>query len=48
MVVRMTLQAVASPMMIILTTIEVFFMMLENIDSKGVTHDDQNMMIVMD
>jgi hypothetical protein len=36
----MTLQVVASPMVIILTDIEVSFTLLENIYSKGVTHDD--------
>ncbi len=47
-VVRMTLQIVALPIIIILTALEVSFMLLENIDSTGVTHDDQNMMIVID
>ena len=51
-VVRMTLQVVASPRVIILmtrvapmivinlTTLEVSFKLLENIYSKGITHDN--------
>jgi len=37
-VVRMMLQVVASPMVIILTTLEVSFMLLENIHSTGITY----------
>ncbi len=36
----MTLQVVASPTIVILTTLEVSFMLLANIYSRGVTHDD--------
>jgi len=43
----MTLQVVASPMIIILTIIEVSFTLLENIFSTGVTHDDHHMRIVV-
>jgi hypothetical protein len=46
----MTLQLVASPTIVILTTIEVSFMLLENIYSAGVNvdnhHDDRNVFIV--
>jgi len=38
-VVRMMLQVVVSPMIVILTTLEVSFMHLENIFSTRVTHD---------
>jgi hypothetical protein len=34
------LQVVASPTIIILTTLEVSFTLLENIYSRGITHDD--------
>jgi len=37
----MMLQVVASPMIIILTNLEVSFMLLANIYSRGVTHDDR-------
>ena len=40
------LQVVASPMIIILTTLEVSFMFLANIYSRGITHDDRNLFIV--
>ncbi len=43
----MMLQVVASPMVIILTDIEVSFTLLENIYSKGVTRDDRHMIIVI-
>jgi hypothetical protein len=42
-----TLQVVASPMIVILTTLEVSFMLLANIYSGGVTHDDCHVMIVI-
>jgi hypothetical protein len=35
----MMLQAVTTPMIVILTTVEVLFMFLENIYSTGVTYD---------
>jgi hypothetical protein len=38
-VIRMTLQAVASPMMVIVTTLELSFMILHNIYSSGITND---------
>ncbi len=41
------LQVVASPMIIILTTLEVSFMLLVNIYSRGVIHDDRHVIIVM-
>ncbi len=44
-VVRMTLQVVASPMIVILTTLEVSFTLLENIYSTAITHDDRNIFI---
>ena len=43
----MMLQVVASPMIIILTTLEVSFMLLANIYSRCVTHDDRHVMIVI-
>ncbi len=43
----MTLQVVASPTIIILMTLEVSFMLLANIYSRGVTHDDSHVMIVI-
>ncbi len=43
----MMLQAVASPTTIILTTLEVSFMLLANIYRKGITHDDRHVMIVL-
>jgi hypothetical protein len=47
-VVRMTLLVVASPIIIILTTVDMSFMQLENIYySTGITHDDYNMMIMI-
>jgi hypothetical protein len=39
---RMMLQVVASPMIIILITLEVSFRLLENIYSTGVNHDDSH------
>ncbi len=44
--VRMMLQAVALPMIVILTTLEVSFMLLEHIYSTGLTYDSQNIFIV--
>ena len=38
--VRMTLQTLAQPTIISLTTLELSFMLLENIDSTGINHDD--------
>jgi hypothetical protein len=43
----MTLQVVASPMNIILTTLEVSFMLLANIYCRGITHDDSHVTIVI-
>ena len=43
----MTLQVVASPTIIILTTLEVSFMLLANIYSRGITHDDRHVTIVI-
>jgi hypothetical protein len=36
------LQVVASPIIVILTIIEVSFTLLENIYSTGITHDDRH------
>ncbi len=44
-VVRMTLQVVMLPMIVILMTLEVSFTLLENIYCTGITHDDHNMII---
>jgi hypothetical protein len=47
---RMMLQLVASPLIVILMTLEVSFMafmVIENIYSSGVTHDDHHMTIVI-
>ncbi len=41
------LQVVASPAIIILKTLEVSFMLLANIYSTGVTHNDHHVMIVV-
>jgi hypothetical protein len=41
----MTLQVVASPMIVILTTLEMSFMLLANIYSRGITHDDAHVTI---
>ncbi len=46
-VVRMTVQVVASPTIVILMTLEVSFMLLENIYITGITHDDRHMTIVI-
>ncbi len=43
----MTLQVVASPMIVILPTLEVSFMLLANIYSRGVTHDIHHVMIII-
>ncbi len=43
----MTLQVVASPMIVILITLEVSFMLLANIYSRGVAHDNRHVMIVI-
>jgi len=42
----MMLQVVVSHMIVILTTLEVSFMLLANIYSSGVTHDDRHVMII--
>ncbi len=46
-VIRMSLQFVASPMIIILRTVEVSFTILKIICSTDVTHVDHHMMIVI-
>ncbi len=43
----MMLQAVVSPTIIILMTLKMSFMFLANIYSRGVTHDDRHVMIVI-
>ncbi len=43
----MMLQVVASPTIIVLMTLEVSFMLLANIYSRGITHDDHHVTIVM-
>jgi hypothetical protein len=43
---KVTLQVVASPMIVILTTLEVSFMLLENIYDTGITHDDHHIFIL--
>jgi hypothetical protein len=43
----MMLQVVVSPTIIILTTLEVSFMLLANIYSRGDTQDDHHVMIVI-
>jgi hypothetical protein len=40
---EVTLQVVASPMIVILTTPEVSFKLLENIYSTGITHEDRHL-----
>jgi hypothetical protein len=45
-VVKMMLQIVASPMIIILMTLQVSFMLLVNIYSTGITHDNRHITIV--
>jgi len=45
-VVRMRLQVVVSPTIVILTTLEVSFLLLENIYSTGFTHDNSHIFIV--
>jgi hypothetical protein len=42
----MMLQVVASPTIVILTTLEVSFMLLDNIYTTGVTYDCQNIVTV--
>ncbi len=44
-VVRMTFQVVASPTIIIVMTIEVSYVLLENINSTGVTPDNRKIFI---
>jgi len=43
----MTLQVVASPTIVILMTLEVSLMLLANIYSKSVTHDDRHVTIII-
>jgi len=43
----MTLQVVASPTIVILTTLKASFMLLANIYSTGVTHDDHHVTIII-
>ncbi len=43
----LTLQVAASPTIVILMTLELSFMLLANIDSTGVTHDDCHETIVI-
>jgi hypothetical protein len=43
----MTLQVVVSPTIIILTTLELSFILLENIYSAVVTHDNRHMKILI-
>ncbi len=43
----MLLQVVASPIIVILMTLELSFMLLANIYSLVVTHHDHHMMIVI-
>ncbi len=42
-IIRMTLQVVASPMIVNLTTLEVSFTLLENIYSTGITRDNHHL-----
>ncbi len=42
----MMLQVVASHTIVILITLEVSFMLLANIYSSGITHDDRHVMII--
>ncbi len=46
-VIKMMLQVVTSPTIIIVTTLEGSFMLLENIYSAGITQDDCHMKIIM-
>ncbi len=46
-VIRIELQVLASTTIVILTTLEVSFTLLENIYSTDITHDDSYMMIVI-
>ncbi len=41
------LQVVASPTIVILTTLELSFMLLGNIYSRGVIHDNRHVIIVI-
>ncbi len=41
------LQVVASPTIVIMMTLGVSFMLLANIYSRGVTHDDRHVTIVI-
>jgi hypothetical protein len=42
----MRIQVVASPTVVVLITLEVSFMLLANIYSRGITHDDRHVIIV--
>ncbi len=41
------LHILVSPMIVILTTLEVSFMLLANIYGIGITHDDLHVMIII-
>ncbi len=41
------LQVVASPTIVILMTLEVSFMLLANIYSKGIIHDDRHVTVII-
>jgi len=43
----MMLQVVVSPTIVILTTLEVSFMLLANVFTRGITHDDHHVTIIM-
>jgi hypothetical protein len=43
----MMLQVVASPMIVILMTLEVSFMLLVNIYNRGITHDDCHVTVII-
>ena len=43
---KVTLQVVASPMIVILTTLEASVMLLENIYDTGIAHDDHHIFIL--
>ncbi len=44
-VVKMMLQDVVSPAIVILMTLEVSFILLDNIFSTGITHDDRHLQL---
>ncbi len=41
------LKVVASPTIVILTNLEVLFMLLANIYSRGINHDDRHVTIII-